>query len=85
MNDVNDLEVVAANVRREMAMRGWSQTDLAQRTGLKQAQVSEILSGKRDHGLKKLGKVAKAFGLRTSALLMPLPDEEIAIFSGKSA
>lgn len=76
---MNDLEIVAANVRREMDTRNWSQCDLAGRSGLAQAQVSEILSGKRDHGLKKLGKVAKAFGISTSALLIPIVEEKIPV------
>lgn len=77
MLDVNASEIVAENVRREMKARGWTQSQLANESGLHQPQVAEILAGKTDHRLTKLEKVAKAFGVALSSLLMPVEEPPV--------
>gem|GEM_PF-5717528 len=62
---------LAANVRREMKLRGWTQSTLASETGLAQPQVSEILNSKRNHRIDTLERLAKAFAIPVSSLLLP--------------
>ena len=42
--------------------RGWSQSELAQRAGTKQANISRIESGLSNPSVKVLQKLATAFG-----------------------
>lgn len=53
------------NVRRRMAILGYTQTTLATRLGCTQSYVSQILTGHRDPGLDTLEAFAEA--LETSA------------------
>jgi transcriptional regulator with XRE-family HTH domain len=76
MLDVNAIETVAANVRREMKARGWTQTELAEAAEMHQSQIAELLAGKTDHRLTTLEKLATAFGITVSAILMPVPESE---------
>ena len=78
-------EIVAWNVRREMDVRGWTQTDLADACELWQTQISEFLLGKTDHRLSTIDKLAKAFGITASAMLMPPSEEEIDKISAVSS
>ena len=73
--DVTPTEIVRANILREMAARNWTQTELAKRAGMPQPRISEVLIGSYDPSLRKLEKIAKAFGVTISALLMPIPEE----------
>ena len=77
MLDVTARQIVAANVKREMEARGWTQAELARRASLYQPRISELLSGEKDARLTTLEKVASAFGITVSALLMPVvvPEE----------
>lgn len=70
-------ELVSANVRREMTARNWTQAELAERTGMPQPRISEVLTGRYDPSLGKLDKIAKAFGITLSTLLMPVPEEKV--------
>lgn len=72
---MNITETVSANIRRELAARKWTQRDLATRTGMPDSRISELLTGKYEPSIGKLEKVAKAFGINTSVLLMPVPEE----------
>ena len=67
-------EVLAYNVQRELDARGWTQVKLAAESKLPQPRISEILRGKIDHRLGTVEKLADAFGITVSALLM-LPAE----------
>lgn len=60
--------------------RGWSQADLARRSGLSPAQVSRLASGVRQPGLDACLRLAQALGLSLDhvcgvAGLLPLPPE----------
>lgn len=63
-------EILAANIQSEMDARGWNQSELAAKCGLPQPRISEILSGEYDHRLGTVDKIAKAFGIPSSALLV---------------
>ena len=41
---------------------GWSQKDLAEKSGLTQQNISQLINGSRDWNLNNLNKVAVAFG-----------------------
>lgn len=62
-------QILAENVRREMAAREWSQGDLAERADMAQPRVAEILSAKFNPTLRTVDKLAKAFRTSVSALL----------------
>jgi transcriptional regulator with XRE-family HTH domain len=65
------MEVLAANIRREMDARGWNQVRLAEECGWPPARITEILQGKFDPRLGTIEKVAVAFGVTAPALLLP--------------
>lgn len=48
-------------IRELLRERNWSERKLAHRTGLSQATVSRILSGKRGAGIKTLKGLRKVF------------------------
>lgn len=60
--------ILARNVRRLRKAADLSQEELADAAGLRQAQVSEIESGKSNVTLDKLGRVAAALGARVADL-----------------
>ena len=66
----NMLDALAANVRREMKARGWTQTELAKRCGWPPARITEVLQGKFDPRLGTVEKIAAAFGIPAPVLLM---------------
>jgi transcriptional regulator with XRE-family HTH domain len=53
--------VIAANVRAETARRGWTQRDLAVKTGMTESKTSRLLHGKADWWLADLHRISKAF------------------------
>ena len=57
--------------------RGWSQSELAQRSGLAVSTVRYLELGERTPGVQTMRKFALAFGVSTLELLEPLvaPDE----------
>jgi transcriptional regulator with XRE-family HTH domain len=75
MSTVTSLETVSANIRRELAARRWTQSELAKRAEMPQPRISEVLACRFDPSLKKLERIAKAFGITVSALLMPVQEE----------
>ena len=69
------LETVSANIRRELAARQWTQSELARRAGMPQPRISEVLACRFDPSLRKLEKIANALGITVSALLMPIQEK----------
>lgn len=62
-------EVIGRNVAKLMSERGWTQGQLASRSGLSQPQVSELVNGKTDEPkLSKLLGVASALGVSIERL-----------------
>jgi transcriptional regulator with XRE-family HTH domain len=76
MITVTPTETVRANIQREMSARKWTQSDLAKRAGMPQPRISEVLIGTYEPSLSKLEKIANAFGITLSALLMPVSEEK---------
>jgi len=74
MNDVNARETLAANIRRELRVRKWRQSDLAKACEWPQSRVAEVLNSEHNPRLDTVEIIAKAFGITTSALLMPLAE-----------
>jgi transcriptional regulator with XRE-family HTH domain len=68
-------EVLAANVRRELDARGWSQSELARRCGWKPPQITEILKGNLNYRLATVQRLAEIFGVSPASLLIAPPEE----------
>jgi transcriptional regulator with XRE-family HTH domain len=67
MND--DLKQrLSSSIRRLLAQRGWSQSELARYAGVGSDNISRYLRGKYVPNAKHLGKIADAFGVVVSDL-----------------
>lgn len=63
------LERFGRNVREARAGRGWTQEDLAGRTGLSPVQISRIERGVREVRLSTLVKLTAGLGVDANTLL----------------
>lgn len=63
------VERFGTNVRKARLARGWTQEDLAERTGLASVQVSRIERGKREVRLTTLVRLQRALGVDANALM----------------
>ena len=63
------VEQFGVNVRAARIARGWTQEDLAHKTGLASVQVSRIERGKREVRLTTLMRLSVAFELTPNDLL----------------
>jgi len=66
------LQQFGANVRAARAARGWTQEDLAHRSGLAVVQVSRVERGKREIRLTTLLRLLEAFEAQPDELLRDL-------------
>ena len=67
---VDDLDTrLGARIRIERENRGWSLTDLAQRSGVSRAMINKVERGEASPTVSLLGRLAGAFGLTLSMLL----------------
>jgi DNA-binding Xre family transcriptional regulator len=64
-----ELRRFGANVRAARVARGWTQEELAHRTGLASVQVSRIERGKREVRLSTLLRLVRALDVPPAALL----------------
>ena len=63
---------IGARVQELRAARGWRQKELADRSGLPQATISRIESGKvKEPSIKTLEALAAAFGIALDVLIAP--------------
>lgn len=60
---------VGRNIRVARTARGWTQQELALRTGMKHQAVSRVESEEFDPRLSTLRRIAGAFGVSVSELL----------------
>jgi transcriptional regulator with XRE-family HTH domain len=60
---------IGARIRIERDNRGWSLTDLAQRSGVSRAMINKVERGEASPTASLLGRLAGAFGLTLSMLL----------------
>lgn len=65
-------EVIAENVRSLRVSKHLSQKALAELCDLPQPRIAEIERGEIDSRVSTVAKVAKALGISTAALLIPL-------------
>ena len=66
------------NIRRELAARGWTQTELARRCDMPPSQINQIISGRYDPRLGTLERIAAALRRPIEALVMRNPEQEPA-------
>jgi len=67
-------EIFAANVNRELEVRGWTKTKLATLCGWKPPRITEVLGGKICPTLDTADIVAAALGVPVANLLIPAPE-----------
>jgi transcriptional regulator with XRE-family HTH domain len=60
---------LGARIKLEREGRGWSLTDLAQRSGVSRAMINKVERGEASPTASLLGRLSGAFGLTLSALL----------------
>jgi transcriptional regulator with XRE-family HTH domain len=67
---VDDLDArLGARIRQERESRGWSLTELAQRSGVSRAMINKVERGQASPTAALLGRLCGAFGLSLSTLL----------------
>jgi transcriptional regulator with XRE-family HTH domain len=66
---VDAVERFGANVRKARLARGWTQEDLAEKTGLATVQVSRIERGRREVRLTTFTRLVQALGIPPAELL----------------
>jgi transcriptional regulator with XRE-family HTH domain len=59
---------MACNLRKLRRERNWTQTELADQAGIRQALVSEIELERANSTIESLDKIAAAFGVRIEDL-----------------
>lgn len=64
-------DIVARNMRRLRADRGWSQEYLANETGLNRTYLSAVERSEQNISIDNLYRVAEGFGVETWTLLQP--------------
>jgi len=69
---VDAVERFGVNVRKARLAHGWTQEDLAERTGLASVQVSRIERGKREVRLTTLVRLVRALDVSPAELLRGL-------------
>ncbi len=73
MDNILDFDgALARRLHLEREARGWSQADLAERSGVSKAMVSKIERGETSPTAALLARLAAAFGLTLAGLLLRL-------------
>jgi transcriptional regulator with XRE-family HTH domain len=73
---------IADEVLRLRIEKGWSQTELAERAGTKQANISRLESGLGNPSINFLQKIAKALDTNISIKFEKISAKEIYIATG---
>src|SRR5262252_9735097 len=60
---------LGARIKLERERRGWSLTELAQRSGVSRAMINKVERGEASPTASLLGRLSGAFGLTLSTLL----------------
>ena len=72
---IDDLDIRLGNcIRTEREARGWSLTDLAQRSGVSRAMINKVERGGASPTASLLGRLSGAFGLTLSTMLARTED-----------
>lgn len=73
MSNILDIDsALALRLRREREARGWSQADVAQRSGVSKAMISKIERGETSPTASLLARLSVPFGLTLAGLLSRL-------------
>ncbi len=87
---MQDPEVAAAQARLQPKLalarqvlhlrleRGWTQQELAERAGTKQANISRLENAKLNPSVEMLQKIADAFGVELAVAFVPAAGEQSA-------
>ena len=75
--DRDVLRIVGGNIRARRQDLGWSQEELADRSGLHRTYVGGIERAERNITLRVLGVLATALGTNASALLRTRSDNDV--------
>ena len=70
--------ILADNVRRLLAERGWNQTELAEKLEWSTGNLSRLLTAKRSPGADVLIQLAKVFGCPPHELITPAEETKPA-------
>ena len=65
-------EILAENMRRLRAARGWSQEELGERSGIHRTHIGALERVEKQSTLRNLLKLADAFGVEAWELLKPV-------------
>lgn len=76
--------ILADNMRRLRARRGWSQEQLADEAGLHRTYIGGVERLERNPSLKSIAKIAAALGVETWVLLRPSATEDQAAASDET-
>lgn len=71
------LQVVGGNVRGRRQDLGWSQEDLAEKTGLHRTYIGGIERAERNITIRILDRLATALGTTPSALLKQRSENDV--------
>jgi transcriptional regulator with XRE-family HTH domain len=66
------------NIRRELAAKGWTQTELARRCGMPPSRINQIISGRYDPRLGTVERIASALCRPLAVLVMRSEEAEPA-------
>lgn len=69
--------LLAANVRKLLDEKGWSQLKLADESGIRAPAINRVMKGTHPPAAKTLQKIADALGVEPYLLLIP-PDPKPA-------
>jgi transcriptional regulator with XRE-family HTH domain len=71
MTDTRIRKLLAANMRRAMVSRGWTQTELSDASGEPAMNISRILNEKNTPKVGTVQRLAQALGVGVDDLLQP--------------
>jgi transcriptional regulator with XRE-family HTH domain len=71
----DEIEAFAANVRRMRLAKKLSQSQVAERSGIHNTEISRIERGLRDPRLMTVVRLARALGIKPGALLEGICEE----------
>lgn len=75
ISDDDAKRYLSANLRRLLALRGWTQTELVHRTGETHATISRTVNGQNMPSATVLARIAEALDVSSDRLLAPPPEE----------
>lgn len=76
LQEIDERHFISEQVFHRREEKGWSQEQLANVSGMTQAQIANIEAGQANPTLRTLVKIAHAFGCTVSELLVPLEDQD---------